>query len=214
MGEVRECAQCGKPFQPLREHARFCSAACRMEWNTEHGGTPAAPAPAIGWSVTAMTEAVERFGQAGTWDLPRAASAVGETVWWITLVDATLVRYHPKDYELAMTRLGPAVRRETEEALGGLRYVRNRIGRTTDPAELIQPGPEGGWTWTPQPQPEPGLARVPAGTREWGLNRYRAYTEHLAGRDIARIFRRCADFLEQAAGAVSLAGRSSPARPH
>lgn len=211
MGDIRECAQCGKPFQPLREHARFCSAGCRMAWNEDHGGTPAAPAPAIGWSVTAMAEAVERFGQAGTWDLPRTAAAVGETVWWITLVDATLVRYHPKSYENTMTGLGPAVRRGTEEALGGLRYVRNRIGRSTDPAELIRPGADGGWTWAPQA--EPGLDGVPAGTREWELNRYRAYADHLAGRDIARIFRRCASFLERAAGAVATGDRSVAAWP-
>lgn len=209
MGDIRECAQCGKPFRPLREHARFCSAACRMTWNENHGGTPAAPAAAIDWSVTAMAEAVRRFEQAGAWELPRAAAAVGETVWWITLVDATLVRYHPNDYELAMAGLGPAVRGGTEETLGGLRYVRNRIGRSTDPAELIGPGADGGWAWTPQAQP--GLDGVPAGTREWVLNRYHAYAGHLAGRNVARVFRRCADFLEQAAGAVPVLERSGPA---
>ncbi|MCL2584260.1 MAG: hypothetical protein FWE35_17585 [Streptosporangiales bacterium] len=210
MGDSRECAQCGKRFRPLREHARFCSAACRMTWNEDHGGTATAPAAAIDWSVTAMAEAVERFGQAGTWDLPRAAAAAGETVWWITLVDATLVRYHPRDYENTMAGLSPAARRGTEEALGGLRYVRNRIGRSTDPAELIQAGADGGWAWTPQA--EPGLDGVPAGTREWELNRYRAYTEHLAGRDAAAVFRRCARFLEQAAGAVPVLERPAPGR--
>lgn len=199
MSEVRECARCGQPFRPLREHAPFCSAACRMAWNTENGGTPAAPAPAIGWSVSAMAEAVDRFGGAGDWDPERVAAAVGETVWWITLLDATLVRYHPADYETAMTGLGPRARRAVEEALGGLRYVRNRIGRSEDPAELIARGPGGAWIWTPQAGP--GLDGVPEGTREWELSRYAAYTEHLAGQDIARVFRRCAGFLERAAAA-------------
>lgn len=211
MGNIRECAQCEKPFRPRREHARFCSAGCRMAWNEDHGGTPAAPAPAIGWSVTAMAEAVERFGQAGTWDRARAASVVGETVWWITLVDATLVRYHPKDYETTMAGLGPETRRDTEEALGGLRYVRNRIGRSTEPAELIRRGADGGWEWTPQA--EPGLDGVAAVTREWELNRYHAYQEHLAGRDIARLFRLCAVFLERAASAVPALERSVAVRP-
>ena len=57
MLDVRECAQCGNEFTPLREHARFCSARCRMAWNHEHAGVAAAPAVAIDWSVTAMTEA-------------------------------------------------------------------------------------------------------------------------------------------------------------
>ncbi|HET6193673.1 MAG TPA: hypothetical protein VFE59_42475 [Trebonia sp.] len=39
---------------------------------------------------------------------------MGETVWWVTLADATLVRYHPRDYERALA--SKAVRRrKTEE---------------------------------------------------------------------------------------------------
>ena len=73
-----------------------------MAWNREHAGVAAAPAVAIDWSVTAMTEAAGRLASAGAWDQPRLAAAVGETVWWVTLVDATLVRYHPRDYERAL----------------------------------------------------------------------------------------------------------------
>ena len=61
MAEVRECAQCGTPFTPRREHARFCSTRCRVTWNREHAGVAAAPAVAIDWSVTAMTEAAGRL---------------------------------------------------------------------------------------------------------------------------------------------------------
>ena len=43
------------------------------------------PAVAIDWSVTAMTEAAGRLSAAST--LPRLAAAVGEAVWWVTLVD-------------------------------------------------------------------------------------------------------------------------------
>src|SRR5271155_1689131 len=132
MGEVRECAQCGTPFTPKREHAPFCSARCRMAWNSEHAGVAAAPAVAIDWSVTAMTEAAGRLASGG-WDLSRLAAAAGEAVWWVTLVDATLVRYHPRDYEAALA--GHEVRRrDTEQALEGLRYVRNQLGQSADPA--------------------------------------------------------------------------------
>ncbi len=102
-----------------------------MAWNREHAGVAAAPAVAIDWSVTAMTEAAGRLAVAGAWDLPRAAAAVGETVWWVTLVDATLVRYHLRDYERALA--SKAVRRrKTEETLEGLRCVRNQLGRSVD----------------------------------------------------------------------------------
>ena len=207
--EVRECAQCGLSFTPKREHARFCSARCRMAWNREHAGVAAAPAVAIDWSVTAMTEATGRLAVSGAWDLPRLAPAVGETVWWITLVDATLVRYHPHDYENALA--SKAVRRrKTEEALEGLRYVRNQLGKSVEPAEFVCSATrdDGSTAWTWRPQPEPGLGALTPRARRWELSRYRAYQGRLAGRDIVRTFNRCTEFLIQAADVA--AGRTMP----
>ena len=180
-----------------------------MAWNREHAGVAAAPAVAIDWSVIAMTEAAGRLAVAGSWDLHRVAAAVGETVWWITLVDATLVRYHPRDYESALA--DKAVRRrKTEGTLEGLRYVRNQLGKSVDPAEFVCPAPGGvgGWAW--RPLPEPGLEGLAARSPHWELSRYQAYQGRLAERDIARTFARCAEFLAQAADLVS---RSAPVRP-
>jgi len=205
--EVRECAQCGNRFTPEREHARFCSARCRMTWNDEHAGVAAAPTAAIDWSVTAMTEAARRLSSPGPRDLPRLADAIADAVWWVTLVDATLVRYHPRNYE---TTLGgrSARRRETEQTLEGLRYVRNQLGKSVEPDEFVCPAVgddgAGGWAW--RPLPEPGLETLAPRGRQWELSRYRAYQERLAGRDIARTFARCTEFLAQAA---ALVGRSS-----
>lgn len=200
MADLRECAQCGAPFVPGREHARFCSTTCRMTWNAEHDGVAAAPLVAIDWSVTAMAEAAGRFAWAGTWERSRAAGAVSETVWWITLVDATLVRYHRRDYENALVVQSIELRRKIEGTLGGLRFVRNRLGCSVDPAEFIRRPSEAdasGWVWTSQP--EPPLTGLPDSSRAWELSRYRSYQARLAGRDIARTFARCAVFLEQAA---------------
>jgi hypothetical protein len=181
-----------------------------MAWNREHAGVAAAPAVAIDWSVTAMTEAAGRLAVAGGWELPRLAAAVGEAVWWVTLVDATLVRYHPREYEKALA--GKDVRRrKTEEALEGLRYVRNQLGRSADPAGFVCPAPGGdGAAWTWRPLPEPQLDEHAPRARRWELSRHRAYQARLAGRDIARTFARCADFL---AGAASLASASDTATP-
>lgn len=223
--EVRECAQCGAAFTPRREHARFCTARCRMAWNREHGGVAAAPVAAIDWSVIAMAEAADRFAWATEWDLVHAATAVSETVWWITLVDATLVRYQPGGYENTLAALGPGRRRKTEETLAGLRYVRNQLGCSVDPASLIRPlrrgdgasdgsGGTGGtgdataWTWNSLPEPD--LTQLPEGSRRWEMGRYRDYQARLAGHDVARVFARCAGFLERAAGA-SYADESLPA---
>jgi hypothetical protein len=181
-----------------------------MAWNREHAGVAAAPAVAIDWSVTAMTEAAGRLAVAGAWDLPRLAAAVGETVWWITLVDATLVRYHPRDYERALASRDVR-RRKTEETLEGLRYVRNQLGWSVDPAQFVCPvtGGDGtAWAWCPLP--EPGLGGLTPRARQWELSRYRAYQARLTGRDIARTFARCTDFLAQAA---ALAGGSATPGP-
>jgi hypothetical protein len=199
VAESRECVQCGTPFTPGREHARFCSAACRMTWNQEHAGVAATPDVAIDWSVTAMTEAVGRLTAAEGWDLARVATALGETVWWITLVDATLVRYHPEAYE--RTLASKTVRRyKTEQTLAGLRYVRNELGRSADPAMFIQCGSEAdvtAWTW--RALAEPILDAFTARARQWEMNRYRAYQARLATNDVGRTLTRCTDFLAQAA---------------
>ena len=191
------------PFCPQREHARFCSPRCRMAWNREHAGVAAAPAVAIDWSVIAMTEAAGRLAVAGAWDLHRLAAAVGEAVWWVTLVDATLVRYHARDYESALA--GREVRRrKTEGTLEGLRYVRNQLGRSVEPDEFVcrAVGGDGagGWAW--RPLPEPALGGLASRARQWELSRYRAYQGRLAERDIAGTFARCTEFLAQAASLV------------
>jgi hypothetical protein len=138
---------------------------------------------------------------------------VGETVWWVTLVDATLVRYHPRDYETALA--SKAVRRrKTEEALEGLRYVRNQLGRSVDPAEFVCPAAGGdGSAWAWRRLPEPGLGGLTPRARHWELSRYRAYQARLAGRDIARTFARCTEFLAQAAGLVSGGAPPGPGTP-
>lgn len=209
MAEIRKCAQCALKFTPRREHARFCSAVCRMAWNRDHDGVPAAPAAAIDWSVTAMTEAAGRFAWAPTRELARAAAAVSETVWWITLIDATLVRYHRRDYEIAMAGQVPGRRGKIEHTLAGLRHVRNQLGGAIDPAVFIGPAPgadhekrAAGWVWNLLPKPE---LTGPPDSLEWELSRYRSYQSRLAGRDVARTFTRCAAFLESAAAEVSAA---------
>jgi hypothetical protein len=171
-----------------------------MAWNEARVGIAAAPAVAIDWSVTAMTETTTRFEWAGSWTLSRAASAINETVWWVTLLDATLVRYHAHDYENTLAALGPAKRRQIEETLTGLRYVRNLLGRSVDAATLISPAGSGApsWTWTPLAEPAAAAGQSER-NRDWEMSRYRAYQARLAGHDVSRSFTRCAAFLEQAA---------------
>jgi len=91
----RNCEHCGAVFVPQREHARFCSWECRAAWNREHLGDPAVEASALAWSLAAMSEATGRLPAVRVWDQELALGAIGQAVWWITMVDATLVRHHP-----------------------------------------------------------------------------------------------------------------------
>jgi len=213
--DIRDCDQCGTPFAPRREHARFCSASCRIAWNSEHKGSAAVGASALQWSITAMNETAQRLPAAGAWDQPRAFAVIGETVWQVTIVDATLVRYYPDDYDAVLAGQAADERRRIEGAMAGLRYVRNRMRHETDHADFIcpQPGPAAAagitaWTWKSVPEP-PMAALLPRG-RAWELTRYRAYQSHLAGRAVGEVFGRATTFLRLTA-ARAAAGISAPA---
>jgi hypothetical protein len=207
MGDIRSCQQCGAGFEPRREHARFCSVACRMAWNRQHLGDPAADVSALQWSITGMRETVERLAGASA-PVPRQALLlIGEAVWWVTIVDATLVRHHLQTYDRVMTGLCPQERQATEGMLAGLRFVRNQLGHKVDLAEFAQPGPGSqyvrDWTW--QPVPEPALVTFPRRARAWEMTRYRAYQAQLAGHCVGEIFCRAVTFLRLAgADAVSV----------
>ena len=139
-------------------------------------------------------------------DRPRAFAVISEAVWWVTIVDATLVRHHPDAYDSVLAGQAPAERQLTEGVLAGLRFVRNRIGDEADLAEFIEPGDAGpgageerirGWTW--KPVPVPALGSLPQRAQAWEITRYRAYQAQLAGHTIGAIFGRAAEFLKLAA---------------
>src|SRR5260370_1790398 len=206
MADIRDCEQCGTSFVPRREHARFCSARCRAAWNREHMGDLKAEPSALVWAITAMSDTTERLPRVQAWDRPRAFAVVGEAVWWVTIVDATLVRHHPDAYDSVREGQAPEQRQLVERTLAGLRFVRNRIGDEADLDDFIEPGEAGpgaaeghitGWTW--KPVPEPALASLAPRGQAWEMTRYRAYQAQLAGHTTGETFGRAAKFLKLAA---------------
>ena len=172
---------------------------------------PAAGVSALQWSITAMSDTTERLPRVRAGDRPRAFAVIAEAVWWVTIVDATLVRHHPDAYDAVMASQAPAERRLIEETLAGLRFVRNRMGHEVDHVDFIhpeasRPGPGDGritaWTWNSVP--EPALASLPPRGQAWEMTRYRAYQAQLAGHTIGETFGRAAAFLK-------LAGANAPA---
>ena len=175
-----------------------------------------AGASALQWAITAMSDTTDRLPQVRAWDRPRAFAVIGEAVWWVTIVDATLVRHHAGAYDAAMAGQAPAQRPLVEETLAGLRFVRNQIGGKADIGEFIEPGEAGpgtgdggitGWRW--KPVPEPALASLPRRGQMWEMTRYQAYQARLAAHTIGEVFGPAAAFLKLAAAyAPSITGAS------
>jgi hypothetical protein len=176
---------------------------------------------ALQWSIIGMSETTERLARVNAGDRPQAFALIGEAVWCVTIVDATLVRYHAEAYDAVLADQASAQRGLIEGSLAGLRFVRNRIGHGVDIAEFIEPGAPGpgadegpvtGWAW--MSVPEPALASLPLRARSWEMTRYRAYQAELAGHTTGEIFGRAVAFLElTAANAPSITDISAHAAP-
>jgi hypothetical protein len=217
MTDTRTCAQCGTVFEPRREHARFCSARCRVAWNRTAMGESAGEGTALEWSIIAMSDTTGRLPTVRAADRPRAFAVIGEAVWWVTIVDATLVRYHPEAYDGVLASQDPAERALIEGTLAGLRFVRNQIGQDVDHVGFVCPRPQAGhddviteWVW--KSAPEPSLTSLSPRGQAWERERHRAYEDRLAGHTIGEVFDRAAGFLQQAAGQTALtpAGQAIP----
>src|SRR5262249_9849875 len=152
-------------------------------------------ASALTWSIAAMSEATGRLPAVRVWDQAQAIAAIGEAVWWITMVDATLVRHHSKAYDSATAAHTPAERQLISQTLAGLRFVRNWIGRAAGPGDLIDPGTRRITHWAWKPTGEPALVWLPPRAQAWEQARYRAYQARLAGRTIGPTFSQAVTFL-------------------
>jgi len=168
-----------------------------------------------------MLDATGRVLRARAWDRPRAFAVIADAVWRVTIVDATLVRYHTAAYDGILAGQPPAERRLIEETLAGLRFVRNRMGRYLDPFEFIQAeqgvvgSGDGGITaWTWKSLPEPTLGSLQPRAQEWEMTRYRAYQAQLAGRSVGEIFGRAAAFLKLTAAKATAAADASAHAAH
>jgi hypothetical protein len=200
-------------FVPLREHARFCSGTCRVAWNRQNRHDHDAEDCALGWSSVAMREATQRLHRETGPGRRHAYVLISEAVWWVTIVDATLVRYYPDTYHAVLASQPADQRSLIEGTLAGLRFVRNQMGYHTDHSDFARPpfatgsrqgaGPVSAWIWRPLPEPVVGF--LPPPRQEWELARHRAYQAYLADRTMDEVFEPAARFL-----ALAVAG-SAPA---
>jgi hypothetical protein len=174
-------------------------------WNKANKTDPGAEESALEWSVSAMRDVTARLPWCDADDRPRAFAVIGEAVWWVTIVDATMIRHHLEVYDDLLASHSLTERRLIEGTLGGLRFVRNRMGVDVNRVDFVAAVESRHsannriteWAW--QPVPEPAFtARSPQG-REWEKSRYQAYQDHLAGRTVGEVFGGAAAFLNLAA---------------
>ena len=217
MAETRRCERCGKEFEPKREHARFCSARCRVAWNRENwnqvnqgpaevgqrelGRRAARPAghrderAALGLHRHARHHRAARQGQGQRPGAGVRGDRRGRLVGHDRRRDAGQVL--PGRLRHRARRGCPAAAAAGDEAtFAGLRFVRNRMGYHADHADFIQPcrrraaggdAPITEWTW--RSLPAPAVATLPPRGQEWELSRYQAYQDLLAGRPRRRDLR-------------------------
>ncbi len=168
-----------------------------------------------------MIDTTDRLPRMRGLDRARAFAVIGEAVWWVTIVDGTLVRYHPEVYDRVLSERLPADRAVIEETLAGLRFVRNRMGHDVDHVDFIHLRPGRAdrvncvtdWRWSRLP--EQTFDWLSPRGQEWEAARYRAYQHQLAGHTIGDTFTRAASFLKIAAAQATVAGVApvAPARP-
>ncbi len=206
---TRCCVQCSAVFTPRREHARFCSPGCRVSWNRDHLTDAAAEERALEWSLTGMDDVIERLSMYRPADQLAASGAVAEAVWWVTIIDARMIRQYMDVYDAVLAAHVPAQHPMIEGTLAGLRFVRNQMGEDIQQAGFIEPPADAedgetvtaAWRWAHLP--EPGLAALPDHMQPWEMTRYQAYEDWLAGNSMGRVFQRAGDFLNLAAAAAS-----------
>jgi hypothetical protein len=201
----RSCVQCARVFSPRREHARFCSPGCRVGWNHDHLNDAVAEERALGWSLAGMGDVIGRLNDHQPSSPAGALDAVAEAVWWVTIIDARLIRQYMDVYDAVLAAHDLTQRPAIEGMLAGLRFVRNQLGEARPRTGFIEPpdGPGAGeamaadWRWSPLPSPE--LSDQPAHGQPWEATRYLAYQQWLAGNRIGTVFARAATFVNQAA---------------
>jgi hypothetical protein len=147
------------------------------------------PELALDWSVQAMEDATTRVNQ--TDDPQKAFVAIGEAVWWITIVNDTL-----RDEPLYRTNISN--NQVLAETLAGLRSVRNRIGHEVNLVDFVNleavrqdqygDGRIAAWSWK--------SVLPPKTTRKAEQYNHRAYETQLAGRTVVEAFSRAELFLK------------------
>jgi hypothetical protein len=160
-GESRITVQPTEIWSPPTGSSASAGSVGSMTTTADYG-----PKTALDWSMQAMHDATDRVNKIPASDLAKAFAAIGEAVWWITIVNDSLRKTYETKYKRALELSTP----NPADTLLGLKSVRNRIGHEVDLVDFIEPfasRPDPGdgritaWTWRHVRQPSS------AGLKPW-----------------------------------------------
>jgi hypothetical protein len=155
-----------------------------------------------------MDAAAGRVNKVDASSTPEAFAAIGEAVWWITMVDDNLRARYGKTYRYAERGSTP----RPTETMRGLRSARNRIGHEVEVVDFIEligsradigDGRVTAWAWRSVPPPQRQADRAVAG--------HRAYEAALAGHNVVHTFGLASGFLHSVISISIPGGVRSPA---
>ncbi len=153
----------------------------------------------VEWTVAAMNSAADRMRDVHWHDPVRAFATIGETLWWVCVLDEALQRRYGNRYLFLRD-----ADEHVKQLLGGMRHARNRFAHSDEVLDFVEPstlvgsnwsgGYTVGWKWNVLPP-------VPAGR---GARGAQEYSDKLEGQDVWQSLVRGLSFLRGAAQQLSL----------
>jgi hypothetical protein len=171
--------------------------------------TPRGAGDALVWSLEAMDAAMNRVNSVPASDLAAGFAAMGESLWWITVIADALHRDFPAEYDQALGLMSP----NPADTLDGLRSVRNRVAHDVDLASFLvpvasRPDPGNGritaWAWQAVASPEVGGGGRANARQQGRADRlHEAYERVLVGQNVWQSYTVAQGFFGQIARVIN-----------
>lgn len=152
------------------------------------------PRPPIRWVVDAMNRAADRMIHVHWHQPDEAYSAIGETLWWLCILEDLLRQRHGRSYKKALAHEPP-----TGDLLTAMRYARNRFAHSADVLEFVEPTALTGSQWVGGYQVAWKWRYLPPVPSARGTRGEIEYKKTLANRDVKQSLVEALTFLRSVA---------------
>lgn len=146
------------------------------------------------WVVNAMNRAADRMIHVHWHEPDRAFAVIGETLWWICVLDEMLRTKNQSAYED-----GRPKDERASSLLLGMRYARNCIAHSVDVLEYIEPTAVLRTIWASQYQASWRWRQLPPVQEKRGRTGEEEYERVVAGYDVKQTLVEALTFLRSSA---------------